>query len=794
MNFSISLEMQRAWRRLTRAPGFSLSVILLIAFSIGGVAAVATAGWSLFARPLPYSQADQVVTISVWYKRIDAHLGLSAALVDALNQEQQWGTIGIVERPFELRLAEGTSVRAGRMDHRLLDVLRISPLAGRVLTEHDVAPGADPVALISERLWLGQFGGDTGILGRVVEMEEGSVRVVGVLPSTLGLPESKTDVWLPMELGPDLLSPSRYSELLSQTVVARMGEDVAPETYRGRIVARLTNDERLNSREQAEDLEFRVRPLRELWSAGQRDGLLILAAATGVVLLGAWLNLAGLWLARWTGRTHELAIQFALGARQGLASIGIVLEYALLGLPGLALAMLVSALGLELFYTLEVLEDNGPLRAGLAMPTMMIGTLLLALGLLPVLATVGWNMRRMTGRAAGNLGGKGTGVRGGGAGIRKLLMVGQIGIAFSLLLALGLLLTSWIKLLDEDLGFESGRLVAAMIASQEPFQLHPDEGVSAAADRLRGLPGVDGVSWSNAVPFGGLDFISGIVIDDRPEESVAARPRSVGPEFFRVAGIDVVSGRPFGPQDAGAGINNAIVDSAFERMYLDDSAVGRRISNADVEYTVIGVVESVRHESPDEERNNPTIYTYSETPESQTQLLVRTLIDPEPMTLAVRDALEREVGADRIYFVDSLDSKVRRSVNHREPQLILIGTFAGLALILVFYGLYALQSYQVASGTAEIGLRRAMGASRTRILGTELARAAWLLPPGLVLGLPGGWLAMQLIGDNRYKVGLADPALWLATGTAIALTIVLASMIPALRASRVEPLEALRYE
>lgn len=794
MSFSVAMELQRACRRLLRAPGFSLSVIVLIAFSIGGVAAVATAGWSLFVRPLPYQQADQLVTLSGWYKRGDLHAGLSAALVDVLNRERKFGTIGIFERPFELRLADGAGLRAGRIDHRLLDVLRISPLAGRVLAERDTEPGADPVALISERLWRDRFGGDTGIIDRVVDLQDGRLRVAGVLPDTLALPASDTDIWLPLEIGPEKLSPGMYSTLQSHTVIARADQDVGMEAYQERLLTRLANDERLNSRERPMDIEYRVRPLRELWSAGQGDGLLILAVATGVVLLAAWLNLAGLWLARWTGKTHELAIQFALGARSGLATVGVVLEYALLGLPGLVLALGIASLGVEVLYALEVLDENGPLRASLALPTIISGVVLLAFGLLPVLLVIHWNMRRLAHRAAGNLGGKGTGMRGGGAGLRKLLMIGQIGISFSLMLVLGLLITSWLKLLNEDLGFDSRRLVTAMVASPQQFQLYPDVNVAAAADRLRNLPGVDSVSWSNVVPFGGMEFISGYIVDGRPGESVAARPRSVGPGFFGVAGIDLLSGRAFGFEDAGDGVKSAIVDEVFERRYLDGSGVGRRVSSSGVEHMVVGVVESVPHRSPDEERDNPTIYTYSVMPESQTQLLVRTSMDPESIVAVVRDTLERELGKDRLYFVDSLESRVRNSVSDREPQLILLGTFAGLALLLVFYGLYALQSYQVVASTAEIGLRRAIGASRPRIIGAELARAAWLLPSGLVLGLLGGWLGMRLIADKLYKVGIDDPALLLATGTAIALTIVLASLVPALRASRIEPLEALRYE
>jgi len=796
MNFSISMELQRAWRRLLRAPAFSLSVIVLIAFSIGGVAAVATAGWSLFAKPLPYSQADQLVTVSVWRPGLEYHFGLSPALVAQLNREGRFGSFGIVERPFEVRMHDGAAIRGGRIDHRVLSILRISPIAGRIFDERDVEPGAAPAALISERVWRGMFGSDPEVVDRVVDIEGGSVRIVGILPDTMAIPEAMTDIWLPVELGPDRLSADTYRHLLSHTVVGRIGDDGSLEVYGDRLTARLNSDEQLNWQSR-DDIEVKVRPLRELWSFGSAEGLVILGSATAVVLLGAWLNLAGLWLARWTRRSRELAIQFALGSPRGLAALGALLEYALLGVPGLALAMVVSGTGLELLYALGVLDDDGPLRATLAAPTIVLGLVVLGLGMVPVIGGIAWTRRRLGRSGSGDLAGKGTGARSGASDMQRLLMAGQIGIAFSLLIALAMLFTSWTKLLNEDLGFDSDRLVTAMTAAPPDPLPGPDTRVASAVERLRGLPGVDRVSWSNAVPFGGLEFVSGVVLDsDRLEagvtEPVEARSRFAGPDFFQTAGIKVLSGRSFGPEDAGAA--TVIVDESFERRYLDGAGLGRRVGYPDADLTVVGIVESVRHEAPDEQAGTPTIYRYAHLPAPQTQLLVRTGMNPESLIADVRQTLEQQLGADRIYSVVTLGRKVRGSVSDREPQLILIAIFTGLALVLVFYGLYALQSYRVAIVTAEIGLRRAIGASRTKIIAAEMMRALRLLPGGLLLGLPGAWLAGKVIDNRLYNVGATDPGLWLVTATAIAATILLASVGPALHASRIQPLEALRYE
>jgi len=797
----LAQELAHAWRRLRRAPAFSVSVVVLLALGIGGLAAVASAGWSLFIRPLPYAEPDRLVTVSAYYRRIDAHMGLSAALVEQLNREANFGTLAIVERGFRLELDDGTGVRAARIDHRLLPTLGIAPLAGRGFTGYDVGQRSDRVALISDRLRRARFAGDEPVVGRRLELRDGQVRIIGVLPDRLAAPETGTDIWLPMDLGPDTLAPGNRRHLVSHTVIARLPGGSRPDRYRARLLARIANDPEIDSRLGSDDdLEFMVRPLRERWAHGQREGLLILAAATALVLVGAWMNLAGLWLARWTGRTRELAIRFALGARTRQATIGVVFEYLLLGIPGLALALAVAVLGIDLLYSLGVLDENGPLRAGVALPTVGFGLAMLALGAVPLLITLRAGARRLSTRAAGNLGGKGTDSGTGRAGLRRVLLIGQIGIAFSLLMSLALLLASWTRLLNEDLGFDSGKLVAAMISAprtgigDRPPVPGPDAKVAAVVDRIRALPGVEAASWSNTVPFGGLEFVSGYFIDDRPDEAVPARRREVGPDFFRVAGIDLRSGRVFGPEDAGGNQGGVIVDRAFEEKYLNGSALGRRVGYPLPDRTVVGVVSTVRHESPDEPPGDPALYTHSPEPLSQTQLLVRTPLDPDSLIDVIRETLAQSLGAERVSFVSSLDARVRHSVREREPQLILISAFAVLAILLVFYGLYALQSYQVAIRVAEIGLRRAIGASTLRILGAELVRAAWLIPPGLMFGAAGAWLGARLISVHLYETGLDDPVLWLATAVAIASTILLAGLAPAVRASRIEPMDALIHE
>jgi len=799
MKLDLSMEVRRAYRRLLRAPGFSISVVVLMALSVGGVAAVATAGWSLYIKPLPYADSDQLVTISAHSARFGMNMGFSAALAEELNQSGELGRIGLADQPFDQRLAGGGSVRAVRVDHRLLDVLGTPARVGRSLTRGDTSPGAEPVVLLSARYWRERYASDPAAIGQPLELEGGSARIVGVMPDALAIPESGIEVWMPMPLGPEQTGPEAVANMGSLLWVARPPEGETIDVYRQRLQRRIDGDERLDALTTMLETTFRLQPLRALWAEGKQQSLAMLGAATVVILLAAWLNLAGLWLARWTGRDRELALQLSIGAGRRSLLAGMLLEYVGLLVPAAILAALVAGGGIELLYRLEVLGENGPLRAAVAWPTLAAVGMLSLLGVVPIGTLLALRLRKLAIATAAHIGGKGLGGRGHGRRLQYGLMTGQIAIAFSFLIVLALLFSSWRNLLNEDLGFDARRLVAASIVPEDTPPASSDAAVASAIDRLRALPGAESVSWTNVVPFGRMEMLSTVSLPDRSEEPLAARPRTAGPGYFRTAGIELVSGRDFGPEDIGAGVANVIVDRAFADLYLGGQALGQSIGLANgpdtfQQYRVVGVVESVRHMSPDEAAGHPTFYSHSQQPGSQLQLLIRTSTPPDRLARDVRGLLEQELGAQRVGFVASLESLVRRTIDDREPQLMLMAVFAGLALLLVFYGLYAMTSYQVSTRTAELGLRKALGANRARMIVDELVRVAWLLPPGLALGMAGGYLAQRLVESRLYQASLSEPGLWLLTAGAIAVTLVLAAMAPVLRGSAVAPMEALRHE
>jgi len=798
MTFSPSIEFFTAIRRLVRTPGFSLGVIALLAVSIGGVAAVATAGYSLFAQPLPYHQPDRLVMLGVYSRRFGLDMGISAALASELNDSGEFGRVGIVDNAFNLELDSGEILRAARIDQNVLPLLGMTPVAGRGLADRDVLSGAESVTLIGESPARQRFGSVEEAVGARLDTKLGRLRVVGVVPDTFAIPRQGVRIWLPMELGPEQLGPEAIAAFGRLVVIARMREDETSESIQRRLEARLGGDSRIQSIQMLE-ADYRVRPLRDLWSDGERRVLMILGAAVALVLIASVLNVAGLWMARWFGRSHALAVQTALGGRRRLFLFSAAVEYLALALPAALLAIPLAIAGIKFMYHLDVLDDNGPLTVAPGMTTALIALLVVVAAALPVLLALIWQMRGTAGGAARFLASGGVARRAHGAGLRQLMMVGQIGIAFSLLLILALLFASWNNLLEQDVGVDRDRLVAMHIMPETDGPPDADARVAALGERLAALPGVEAVSWSNSVPFGHLEMISSISLTHNGGDEVPARPRQAGPHFFEVAGIELLRGRVFGPEDATDQVQSVVVDQLFVDQYMGGSALGKSfgLASGPDTYTpvrIVGVVEPVRHISPDEEGRTPTVYSYLHEPLAQIQLLMRTTVDPESVIETARATAVDALGEERVGFVASLETLVRETVNDREPQLLLLGVFSALALLLVFYGLYALQSYQVATRTAEFGLRKSMGASGRHVLGQVIGRALMLLAPGLALGIAGGWLGARLVADRLYAVSVFDPVLWAGVALAIGVVIVIAALVPARRALGIEPTDALRHE
>ena len=255
--------------------------------------------------------------------------------------------IGIIDNAFDLELESGERLRAAAIDQHAIQVLGLRPVSGRLFTDDDVLPGAEPVALVSEQLARDRFGSGAAAVGSVLQAEPERLRVVGVVPQAFAMPQSDVGLWVPMELGPEELGPEAMARFGNLTVVARLGESETPETMAQRLGSRFDDDPRVADPMEMMQADYRVRPLRELWSKGEGQVLMVLGLAVGLVLIAAVFNVAGLWMARWFGRSHEMAIRSALGSGQRLILIGAGIEYLLLALPAAMLALPVASSGLN---------------------------------------------------------------------------------------------------------------------------------------------------------------------------------------------------------------------------------------------------------------------------------------------------------------------------------------------------------------------------------------------------------------------------------------------------------------
>ncbi|HZD53426.1 MAG TPA: ABC transporter permease, partial [Woeseiaceae bacterium] len=645
------IEGRRAIRGLLRSPGFSVGVILVLGIAIAGTVTVATAAYELFLRPLPFANAGQLVQIAAHSRTMGFDIGFAPPMLAEIREEPVVTDVAAYHEPASFASSQGEDWRAAAVSYNLTDLLGIRAIAGRSLAPSDAETGAPRVALISESVWRNRFGADESVIGRELTLGDRRVRVVGVMPAAFTVPSPATELWYPLRYTPEQLAPEGINQFKGGTLVARVVPGHTAAELRDALRARYLQDSRLKSRHVLElmGLEFKVRELRDAWTAGQREPLAIIGAAALLVLSAALFNVAGLWLSRLLGRSHEQAIQAALGARS-LRRLGrTFFEFALLGgvAAGVALALTPFALGW--LRVLDALDLSQPLPVHTGPATVVIALLVLAASAVPVLAAAAWQQRRQRRGLIADLSGGGRGAVGSGARTRRVLIAAQVALAMSVLCAMGLLLRSWHALLNEDLGFESRNLLIARVEAgdvEDPGV--PDPRVAAALDAVRAIPGVTAVTHANVAPFAMAESISTIPVPGAEDQETTVRTRDVGERYFETVRIPIRKGRSFDSGDTGV-----IVDEYFaDRYFPDGNAVGERLqiaagSQRVRDAIIIGVAATAKYRSPDEEPNQGSLYQLKARPPAVTTAVIATDLPPATLTDDVRATLERVLGPKR---------------------------------------------------------------------------------------------------------------------------------------------------
>jgi predicted permease len=799
---ALKQDLTYAVRLLVKHPGATVIAILTLALGIGANTAIFSAVNAILLRPLPYADPDRLVM--VFEKRLaEGVLDNVVSPADFLDWSRMNGAFDkmaamSVESADLTGAGEPVRLATGAVSPAFFDVLGVQPALGRTFRPDEAIVGGHRVVILSHDLWERRFGADAALVGRTILLNAIPHEVVGVLPSTFEFPNTELALWAPLALEGSAQAPTRVNHFLN--VYARLKPGVTLDRARAemdRVGALLQEQHPAANRNHG----AHVSPLRDELQAPVRAGLLALLGAVAFVLLIACVNVANLLLAKAASRKREMAVRSALGAGRLRLAGQTLTESVLLALVGGAAGLLVALWGIQL---LRQLAPQGVPVLGLdhvgLEPRVLVFTFVLSVGtgvlfgLLPA-----WHLASQDVSESLKDGGRTFGVR---RRLRVALVVSEIALASLLLVGAGLTLRSFQTLLQADPGFRQEGLLTAFITL--PAGRYRDDGKRVATydeieRRLASLPGVRSVGATSHLPLSGQDSRSGVGIEHRertPDSPTRAHPRAVTLDYFKTMGIRVVSGRTFAVTDHSESPFVVVINETMARRYWPGvSPVGKRVrlgGNSTIWREVVGVVSDVKHWGFDRPVN-PEIYL----PQRQMvwdglTFVLATDQDPAALTAAVREQL-RAVDADLpLSNVRTMEQVAARSVAARRATMLLLAIFGALALVLAAAGIYGVMAQLVALRAPEIGIRMTLGAQPAMVMRLILGEGFLQAGIGLTIGLAGGVALMRGFRTVLYGISPADPLTLAAVAAILLGTTLLACYVPARRAMRVDPVQALR--
>lgn len=802
-------DVRQALRALSKRPSSAVLTVIVFALAIGANTTVFSAFNGFFLRPMPYPDDERLVVIYDSLAKFGVADGGTSlpgyldwrdrapALEAAAIYDETSRTLRDEDLPEQIDLA--------RMTPSLLTVVGVGPALGRGFAEDEVEPGKERVILLSHRLWSTRFGSRADIVGRDVRLDDDLFRVVGVMPQQFGFPNQDIEAWIPLAYSlADTADDQRFRGFSVGVARLRPGATLAGLNGELDAIAR-ANVERLPQlRPFAEATGYTVRAqsLRDYIVGDLEQRLLVLQGLVLAVLLIACANVANLQLSRMAARRKELAVRAALGAGTCRLALLILSESVLLGLAGAAVGLGVAYGGIRLVRVLGLERAGQGFEVALDWRVFAItlGAALLAAvlsALLPLVVV----LREDLARAVQEGGRSSTG----GAAAqrwRSALVVLQLAAGVALLVGAGLLTKSFFDLQRQGPGFNAAGVWSAAVAlsgtryadgaAQVRF-------VEQALVELRSLPGAAAAGYTTALPFSGANAGASIVIDGYDPGPGGPPPvaqlRSIDEGFFAALEIPILRGRNFAANEAE---RVAIVDESFARDYWPGGdALGQRVRNGEDAdwYTVVGVVPQVRHERFTADDFNHTLYWhYAQRPQAAGMFVLRTTAAAEASTAAARAALARVDPALALSDVVPLAVRVQQALGPQRASTVLTVAFAALAVALALIGVYGVLSWAVARRVGEIGVRVALGAQRRDVLRLIMRQGAALIAAGLVLGMAAAFALGRLIALQIPEVSPRNLPILVGASLALAAAALVATWLPARRAARIDPLEALRRD
>lgn len=810
---TLAQDLRHALRLTARAPGFTAAALVTIALAVGANTAIFSLVYGVLWRPLPYPDGDRIVRLS------EVHPGGVSPLPEALLSnitydawERSSRTLdafaAYASRSFTITgRGEPERIRGAAVTPSLFPLLGVAPAEGRLFLEPDAVEGAAPVAVLGHAYWRARFGGDRAVVGSTIQIDGRGAEIVGVAPPGFSFPQPDASIYMPYAVRrPDPKIPGAVGVM---PAIARLKPGVTPE----QAAAEGTAIARTKERPLAADMlfgkggpvEVRVRGVAAQATARVRPAMLVLMTGVGLLLVVACANVANLFLSRGAGRAREMAVRAALGAGRARLLRQLLTESVALSLAGGAIGALLAvvlvralpALAPEGFPRLEnVAVDRGALVVTLA-ASLAVGVLA---GLLPAVRgarhALGAAMRESDVRTIAGSGGR----------VKGMLLAGEAALAVVLLVGAGLVGRSLAALTRVDAGYDPSNVLigevylpAAATAGGRAAPL-----AYGLLERVRALPGVEHAGISNMAPFGGSTSISAFTIpgstgpDGKP---VVARALqwNVTPGYAEAIGLRLRQGRFFTDADRSGGIRPVLINETFARTYFADGRpiIGRRWAGDEGEPAteVVGVLGDVLKDSLDQ-TPQAEIYDLASADASLRLLnfVIRTSGDPEGLTPSVRSAvrsLEPSAAVDRVGL---LAHRVSKSVGEPRFAAAILIAFAALGLLLAATGLYGVLSYNVATRRREIGVRAALGAGRGDLVGMVVRQGLGVTIVGLAIGLVAAALATRLMEKLLYGITPLDPVAFALAPVVLLAVALVACAVPALRASRIDPAEALRAE
>jgi putative ABC transport system permease protein len=791
-------DVRYALRSMRGAPVVHLMAVLSLAIGIGANTTVFSALDVFLIRPLPFPDADRLVHVSSTNQE-RGWTAISSALLDYRDWKERSRTLELAAyRATNVNLTGETSPE--RLDGQAVapDFFRImgtSMIAGRSFGEGDDAPGAAPVALVSEALWHRLYGGATDAVGRTVQLNGRAHTLIGVVPASMTFPNNRTDVWLPLKVVPDEARTLRYLR-----VVGRLRPGVTLDAATRELDAIAAGLADLHPATNA-GMGVRAVPLRdELFNDGFRTAAAISTMAVLFVLLIACANVANLLLARAAAREREIALRTVLGAGRARVVRQLLTESVVLALIGGALGTLFAVWGIRGLLT--IIPAGLPLadRIGLDGRTLAFTTLMcVAAGLLFGLAPTLHSLRPDLGSVLRDAGGRGTTLGRRGGRFRSAMVVGEMSLALVLLVCAGLLFKGYNRLRAADLGFDTEGIVTLRLTL--PEAAYPDS-VSRLRfyERLHGtLAGHAAIRYSGT---SGLPLMGGSagyysivgeppVPDDRRPTS---QNRIVLPDYFETMGIALVRGRGITDEDRSAAIPVLVVNQRFERRHWPaGSAIGQRVQLSSSQHEIVGVVADTHEWGASQEPPAMMYLSALQVPAPSMTLVAR-----GPSDELARGWIRTVVGSIDptlpLYGVSTMRQNVR---NAQQPTAILSGMlaiFAGIAVLMAVLGVYGVMSYTVAQRTQEVGIRMALGAESKQVIALLVRQGATLAAFGILGGLVLALIAARFLAAFLFGVSPFDAVTFGGVAAALGAAAVVACWLPARRATRIDPLTALRTD